>query len=593
MEFAPKEQKLSQSPAEPYLRSVPPQALAIGTVIDEKYEVVDVLGQGGMGIVYLVTHRLLGKMFALKMLRSDVLSDPADRLRFEQEAKALGRLHHSNIVAVTDFGSVADAPYLVMEYVQGRTLSDLIKQQGPLTIPQFCDIFSQVANALAHAHASGIVHRDLKPSNVVIEKSGRAIILDFGIAKMVSAGQNADSVTITGALVGSPSYMSPEQAQGHKVTLMSDMYSLGCTMYEALVGVPPFQADNPLATLMMHMQAQPEGISVRSNRSDVPATISDMVAQLLAKVPEDRNLDASAVQTTLDNIAAGRQPETIKWSGFPLVAGKKRVAAFLGVGFAVCVALHFGSLMFAQYFHPRVTKQVEQVMTPPVGPSRLAEIKDAQAKIAEAYAAMQWLKIEQLAEKYQPIAERELGPHSSESMSLLFSWANALRVQGKYVKGAELFSRDAQLSKEENAAPTSMALIYLCQGICECRLGNHAKADQLLKDSAEMRVQAGDAAGSGEAMFWRGWNANAAKDTTTALKYFEQAKFSYEEASDWPFVRLCIDSSVAAKQKSGDFKGALRYVQAAYDKAAASKNEALRALLEPSLENARYAALPR
>ena len=599
MDFAPQEENLVQSASRPFLRTAASHVLSIGTIIDEKYEIVDVLGQGGMGIVYQVKHRLLGKTFALKMLRSDVLSGSTDYSRFEQEAKALGRLHHPNIVAVTDSGFADGAPYLVMEYVDGKTLSQLIKENKQLAIPLFCDVFSQVAKGLAHAHASGIIHRDLKPSNIVVEPEGRVTILDFGIAKMTQA-QNADAVTMTGTLIGSPSYMSPEQAQGYKVTAASDLYSLGCTMYEALVGTPPFTGENPLQTVIKHMQAEPLLVSAASQRLDIPQTVDHLIRLLLAKTPEGRVADASSIEAILSDVAAGRQaPVTVARNAKRLLGGRA-----LAMTVAASLALIAGAVTFSFYFQHPVKPVKDPISVTPsqstaskvstmggatASEADVAQITDALNQIAAAQSKGQWYQVVQLCRRYQPIAEGKLGIHSHESMAILWAWGEALRFQGFYPEGAELLGRYTQLVKDSHSGAESLAMGYLCQGICESGCGRYAKADELFAAALAIRKHQLNTPREAEAVFWMGRNAQEAKNPRKAIADYATAKTLYGKAAYWKELAIASALSAQTKQESGDAIGALADVRTDYNRAAASKNEPLRLALEPVLQQAKFA----
>lgn len=230
--------------------------LSPGTVISGHYEILSVIGQGAMGTVYKTRHLLVDKIRAVKILR--VVSDSQILRRFQQEAKASLTLDHPNIVRVYEFGieSQLQQPYLVMEYVEGEALSTILANGEKLSQEHACAVIKQVCEGLAHSHSHGIVHRDVKPANIILTKDGDgaelAKLVDFGIAKFTTP-ENGQNLTQTGEVFGTPLYMSPEQCLGRKVDARSDIYSLGCVLYECLVGQPPFKGESSLETIMMHV----------------------------------------------------------------------------------------------------------------------------------------------------------------------------------------------------------------------------------------------------------------------------------------------------------------------------------------------------
>ena len=214
-----------------------PESARIGEIIFERWKIIERLGEGGMASVYKAHHLILDKVVAIKFLHRHLCSNPNSLRRFQQEGQAAGRLDHPNVIkvqdcAVTDDGRV----FLVMDYLQGHSLSDKLKQDGPLSAEGALDLFIAVAEGLKHAHSNGVLHRDLKPSNVMVTDENEIKIVDFGIAKVLrDDGQpSLQNLTKTGEIFGSPSYMSPEQCLGQTVDARSDIYSMGCLMYEVL-----------------------------------------------------------------------------------------------------------------------------------------------------------------------------------------------------------------------------------------------------------------------------------------------------------------------------------------------------------------------
>ncbi len=233
----------------------------IGTVIDSKYKVISLVGEGGMGAVYKVKHLLLNKEMALKTFRTANLGEAAWQ-RFQREAQSIAKLTHPNIVQVFDFGiSEQNFPYYTMELLVGESLAERLQRSARLSIADALTVFKLVADGMAHAHRLGIVHRDIKPANIFIEKDkglGAPRIVDFGLAKL-AASQTVDdqSLTKAGLVFGSPLYMSPEQSLGKDTDQRTDIYSFGCSLFEALTGRPPFLAGSALLTISMHQNSSP------------------------------------------------------------------------------------------------------------------------------------------------------------------------------------------------------------------------------------------------------------------------------------------------------------------------------------------------
>jgi serine/threonine-protein kinase len=274
----------------------------IGSVLDDRYRIDARLSSGGMGTVYRATRLGLDRPVAIKFLHADVVGRRDLIERFEREALAMSRLSHPHCVPVIDFG-VADAPFLVLEYVAGETLGAVIAR-GPLPLPRALAILRQVLAALAHAHAQGVIHRDIKPDNIVladVEGAGdHARLLDFGLAKL-SDSESASWSTASVA-VGTPSYMSPEQARGETVDARTDLYSCGIVLFEMLTGAKPFVADRPLEVLRMHLEEPPPRLAGVSPTRRFPAELEALVAGLLEKDPQRRHRDARATIDALDAI---------------------------------------------------------------------------------------------------------------------------------------------------------------------------------------------------------------------------------------------------------------------------------------------------
>ena len=252
------------------------------TVLNGRYELHRSLGRGGMADVYLARDQLLDRPVAMKVLFPEFATDPAFVERFRREATAAANLNHPNIVGVYDWGEADGTYFIVMEYVDGRTLSEILRAEGPLHPDRVADVGADVAAALGFAHRNGVVHRDVKPGNVLVTAAGQVKVADFGIARAITA--NADeNLTQVGTVMGTATYFSPEQARGDTVDPRSDIYSLGCVLYELLVGRPPFSGDTPVAIAYKHVQESP--VPPRQLSPELPPAIEAIVLKCLAKNP--------------------------------------------------------------------------------------------------------------------------------------------------------------------------------------------------------------------------------------------------------------------------------------------------------------------
>lgn len=272
----------------------------IGTIFATKYEVIRLLGRGGMSSVYQVRHVLVDQVYALKVLHAHYASNAVVLRRFQQEAKTIAALTHPNIVALQDFGIDNDGkPFLVMEYLDGLTLSEVISSKGTIGIADLLSLAKQVLAGLSHAHKSGVIHRDLKPGNIVLVGSTPKIV-DFGIAKIAS--EIGDQLTRTGDMFGSPLYMSPEQCMGQSLDPRSDVYSLGCVFYECLTGRAPHKGNSTMETLTMHMNAPPEIIERVAPDVVCPWQLEEAIFKALEKDPKRRFQSADEFMAAINSI---------------------------------------------------------------------------------------------------------------------------------------------------------------------------------------------------------------------------------------------------------------------------------------------------
>ncbi len=303
--------------------------------LEQQYEVIEILGSGGMGHVFHAKHRSLPKHAAIKILNEKLQPDSRSRLRFEQEAKAAASLSHPNIVDVYDFGIADDgSPYLIMDYVRGHGLSEIIREEGPLEIDRFISIATQIASALQHAHANGVIHRDIKPANIMLVKIEHgeefAKLLDFGAATLTkeSAAGSPQELTQKGNFIGSPLYMSPEQIRGEQADARSDIYAFGCTMYEALIGKPPFRGETALLTMMSHIESTPPTFAELAPALEIPERVEAVVQRCIAKEPDQRFQSAAELRKELfKSFAAGEQKDNAIGDGSLTGEGLVRVDA--------------------------------------------------------------------------------------------------------------------------------------------------------------------------------------------------------------------------------------------------------------------------
>ena len=267
--------------------------MKIGQIIKDRYEIEEVLGEGGMAFVYKAKDRQLQRTVAIKTLKPNYVNQEKFVDRFRREAQTAANLNHPNIVQIFDWG-IEEEPYFVMEYIEGNTLTSIIASNRTVGLNDILYIGSQVASGLKEAHKHGLVHRDIKPGNIMITPSGKVKVTDFGIVSL----QNEESdITKTGAVLGTASYISPEQAQGKAVSFESDLYSLGTVLYELITGQPPFSGDSPIATATKHLTDKPEKLS--TFRKDVPKGLENAVLKLLEKRPYDRFKSAEDLRALL------------------------------------------------------------------------------------------------------------------------------------------------------------------------------------------------------------------------------------------------------------------------------------------------------
>jgi eukaryotic-like serine/threonine-protein kinase len=269
-------------------------------LLGDRYEVGRLLGAGGMAEVYEGRDRLLARRVAIKVLLAEFAQDPSFLVRFKREAQAAASLSHPNIVAVYDTGVQDGTNFIVMEYVEGRTLRDLLRIGGPPPPERAVGIAADVCNALAAAHARGLIHRDVKPANVMLTPDGAVKVMDFGIARATTSA----TITQTQAVIGTAQYISPEQVEGREVDARGDLYSLGCLLYELLTGRVPFSGDSPVAIAYRHVREDPT--PPRQLNPRIPAAVEAVTLRAMAKNPDERYQTAAEFRADLERALTGR-----------------------------------------------------------------------------------------------------------------------------------------------------------------------------------------------------------------------------------------------------------------------------------------------
>jgi serine/threonine-protein kinase len=269
-------------------------------VLLDRYEVGRLLGAGGMAEVFEGRDRLLARRVAIKVLQAQFARDPSFLIRFKREAQAAASLSHPNIVGVYDTGTEDGTHFIVMEYVEGRTLKDVIRAEGPLYPERAAEVCADVCSALIAAHARGLIHRDIKPGNVMLTPEGKVKVMDFGIARATTS----ETITQTAAVVGTAQYISPEQAQGQTVDYRSDLYSVGCCLYEMLTGTVPFTGATPVAIAYRHVREDPT--PPRMLNPDVPAPLEAITLKAMSKLPDNRYQTAAEMHDDLERFRNGQ-----------------------------------------------------------------------------------------------------------------------------------------------------------------------------------------------------------------------------------------------------------------------------------------------
>jgi serine/threonine protein kinase len=439
----------------------------IGQTLDNQYEIISRIGQGGMSVVYQARHVVLKKKVAIKMMLPHLVTQPSSIQRFQQEAQAASNLVHTNVITIYNFGTTREGqPYLVMDYLEGTALSSVIQSDGSMPVSRAVPIFLQIANALAHAHNKLVIHRDLKPSNIILIEQGErkdvVQIVDFGIAKMLSQdGQAGLNLTQTGEVFGSPYYMSPEQCKGEKLDNRSDIYSMGCLMYEVLTGKPPLMGENTLEVLYKHISDVPAPMSTPERK--IPPRLEAIVFRCLAKSPAERYQTMEELEQDLDVVQRSQQFSLLsilksRWHLSRLKRlpqSKREKAAFISIVVAGTVILVAGCYPLWRFWTLADLDVVKQGMLLeedryPVTPKRdEANTLGSQIAVVEA-------------EDY--LRHKSVEKDPKHIYAALTHDAKNLEESGLYQDAAEVLKKALQLSRAVNydaSIPTVYAEIEL------------------------------------------------------------------------------------------------------------------------------------
>ncbi|MBX9770632.1 MAG: serine/threonine-protein kinase [Candidatus Obscuribacterales bacterium] len=499
----------------------------IGTTLAGRYKILSKIGRGGMSVVYKGQHLLMDRIVAIKMLHADLISDPVTISRFQQEAKAVSSLTHPNVILIFDFGlSSQGLPYLVMDYLQGESLSDILKRQGHLPVKRCVEIFTQACDALTHAHHKGIIHRDIKPANIMltIDEDQHEIVkvVDFGIAKMLPRdGEEAIKLTQTGEIFGTPLYMSPEQIMGRQLDVRSDIYSLGCVIYESLTGRPPCLGNNAMDTMNKHLAMEPPHFVDALPEEYIPEAIEAVVWKALAKDPEKRYQTMNEFKQDL-LIAGGPtdwkdshgKAPTLRATGWQVPVNRKQLYAGIGAGVLAGILLIGWAMLSPQgpyqqslaskrwqeltdesekavqaYDFSRAIRSTEQAV---IEAKKLGIANDKLGDSLHDLGALYRLtedykKAEKCLFDSQQIRERLNGAESPEVADCLDNLGAIYRKQGKFKQAEGFFDRSLAIKTKNGDDDESTAVTLNSLGMLHSASGKYAEAESEYSRALKIR----------------------------------------------------------------------------------------------------------
>ncbi|MBX9951270.1 MAG: protein kinase [Candidatus Obscuribacterales bacterium] len=524
----------NMSMARPAMALADPRLELLGQVVEDRYEVTESIGRGGMSVVFKARDLRLKKNVALKVLMPHLSADPLSVQRFQQEATAASHLDHPNIVKVYNVGSTQSGlPFMAMDLLQGRSLSALIKEKGRLEYTESLNIFVQLTAALAHAHEKGVIHRDLKPSNVILRHADDqgdaevAKLVDFGIAKVLSQdGHTQAKLTQTGDVFGSPHYMSPEQCLGGELDERSDVYSMGCLMYETLTGQPPHTGESTLQILHKHISETPARIKTVVPNSDIPAELEAIVFKCLEPKRAERVQSMKTLKNDLTQLYMSREKKAINqaqanlsllWTKRLKLSGREKILGFTGV---VVSLLVLSAVWLTMSFLDLTANSpwLSPTMLDWVGPK--PPVNDAENRMALAYAQMElYMKRGRFL-----IEEGAITP--GKLVSTLTKTALALERAGR-LEDALRGLKYAEKLTEKHISPYSSNypnLLYYI-GNVHYELKQYGEAKKYLEGALESQEWA-------VSYQWKGDTESMLADCYNFLGAREQAEDHYQAALD-------------------------------------------------------------
>jgi serine/threonine protein kinase len=445
-------------------------ALTTGTIVDDRFEIIDELGQGGMGVVYRARQLQMDRTIALKVLREQVSGDIDRVKRFKREAQLASVLEHPNIVQVFGVGIASnDLPYIAMEFLSGSQLDEVLEKNGPMPWRELLPLMMEVCDALQYAHSQNIIHRDIKPSNIMIADN-HAKVVDFGIAKSLSDA--SPKLTQTNVLMGSVYYMSPSDFSGAPATAQSDIYALGCTIFEMLVGKPPFAGDTVFDTMTKHALEPIPGINQLNAKANIPDSLQRVVDWMLAKEPADRASSAAEVKEKLHAVLTG---ETVNLQANQIPIAKIHANRKLIVAIAMFFGISMVAVSLYLFYHPTDGTSVNSLHMLTSEPREI----DLVSAVKNAPRARRTLAYQKLGSFY--LANGKDGPALAcftKGLSLAANDNERAQLEnligyvylsvGKYQRAEEFFqaSRDRNLAKNGTAQGQTLGLIkcYAAEG---------------------------------------------------------------------------------------------------------------------------------
>lgn len=557
-------------------------------------QIIELIGKGGMSVVYKARQLLIDRVVALKILSSAAIGGDAGIKRFQNEARLTSLLDHPNIIKTLSFGISTDSrPYLILEYLQGRTLADELDGSKQLTLQRFRDVFIPALNALAHAHESAVIHRDIKPSNIFLSQDANGIevvkVLDFGIAKDTDSTSNA-ALTRTGVILGSPAYMSPEQCQGKMVDQRSDIYALACVMYESLTGKPLFAADSPMELMRQHCLKPPPTVAQLTKQINIDERLARIVLAALAKDPAARPQSAtefaSALIEALDGVTLDKVPKllnkTQSWTRQPHILLWTFGSIIL---FSICaVTYHLVSrntdkqrqdiqqLVSRKTSKPNIAlthkrASLEQQLARAERSQDQAAIIDSLDKLADYEGEMRDYQAQEIwAKRALELKKKRFKNAKPLLLATLDRLHDCLSKQEKNAESEAVLEESLEICRTSNIAAENEILVLLHIIPLCIRLKENDKAEQYCHRAISLSnkyLPKGDRdigrAEIGLAQIYR--NEHKANEAKSILRQLDD-RFDRGEVNNVVAVTAILDLASYCKSE-GDYKGGLAFVQKA------------------------------